>query len=362
MPTRVIKHNNDAELSEAGRVGAEAIRAGKLVGFATETVYGLAVSADNAEALARLRELKSRPKKPFSVYLADPADVHRYVSELPREAERLISKTWPGPVTIILPTGGKLADGKLQKAGLHRVLCSANAIGLRCPDSPIGCAMLGAVDGPVVGPSANRSGQPSPTSAADVMHQLDGKIDLLIDSGPTRYERDSTIVQFTKRKWKVLREGVFDKAEIAKLMRKTFLFVCTGNTCRSPLAEGLARKLLSDDTECISAGAFAAVGQYATPEAVQAAAELGADISNHLSKKLTIDLINSADMIFCMSDAHVSAVLALVPAAVERVSLLDKAGPIDDPIGGGVDVYLRTGRRIERVLKSILTDFDEEKL
>ena len=216
MATRVI-HVQSGTYLPAADEAAGVLRAGGLVGFPTETVYGVAARATHAAALERLRDLKDRPNRPFGVHLGDAAEVHRYVRRLPQPAANLIAKGWPGPITILLRAGGELADEKLQKLGLHSVLCHEDVIGLRCPDSPVTGALLRAVTDPVVASSANLAGKPSPRSAEEALEQLDGRIDLLLDDGPTRYGRDSTIVDFSGGGWKVDRQGVHDARAIRQL-------------------------------------------------------------------------------------------------------------------------------------------------
>ena len=363
MATKVIKARTSASAKLAARHGAKALRAGRLVAFATETVYGVAAMATDAEAMDRLRELKSRPKQPFSVHLGRPEDAARYLAEPPAGAKRLMAKAWPGPLTIILPTGGRLADSHLEKAGLHDVLAAGGLIGLRCPDEPVACAMLSAVAAPVVASSANRAGGASPRCAADVLKAFDGKIDMLIDSGPTRHGKDSTIIRFDGGDFKILRRGVLGVRQIRGLLKWRLLIVCTGNTCRSAMAEGLARKLLADelgcsvgglrkkDVEVVSAGVLAAEGHKATAEAVEAAGRLGADISAHRSQRLTGEMIRLADLVLCMKDSHVENVLKLVPSAAAKTSRLDPRGDIEDPLGAGAEFYHTTARRIRQALR-----------
>jgi len=367
VSTRVIKVSGGKDVSAAARQAAKALRKGRLVGFATETVYGIAALATIAETMDRLRELKSRPKRPFSVHLGEPGDARRYVKLVPDSARRLMDKAWPGPLTLLLPTGGRLADAKLRRRkGLYDRLCARGVIGLRCPDGPVARAILGQISLPVVAPSANLTGQPSPRTAEDVLAALDGRIDLLIDSGATRYGTDSTIVRCDEDGWKVLRKGVWDAAQVRRLWERTLLFVCTGNTCRSPMAEGLAKKLLAERFGCevgqlaargvkvISAGAFGLGGAKATAEAVQAAGALGADLSKHRSRILTRELIRQADVVFCMTDSHVAEVVRLVPDAAEKARKLDPRGDVADPIGGGIAVYRRTASRIDRAIRTAL--------
>ncbi len=366
MKTKVIQIRSPGDVAAAAAQGALALQEGLLVGFATETVYGIAANAANAATMERLRELKSRPTRSFSVHLGRPQDAFRYVAHMPMPARMIIRKGWPGPVTLLAPTGGKLADAALGGAELYGRLVQDDTIGLRCPDEPVTIAMLQQAAVPVVAPSANLAGAPSPRSAQDVLAALDGKIDLLLDSGPTRLGVDSTIVHVGADGWKIVRAGAVDAASVRRLATCTVLFVCTGNTCRSPMAAGLAVKVLCDELHCrpaeladrgwsvLSAGVYAGGESPATPEAAAAARKLGADISGHRSRKLTSELIHGADMIFCMTDLHVEEVCSLSPPDADKVQRLDPAGEIPDPIGQSQDVYLRTGRRILQAVKDAL--------
>ena len=365
MNTRVItvRSSRGNATAAAAKQGAEALKAGLLVAFATETVYGLGALATDRRAVARLRKLKSRPRGPFSVHVSGPDQVRRYVETIPPRAEWLMGKAWSGPVTLLLDTGGKFPDKKLQRVkGLYEELTSHDVIGLRCPDDPVAQRMLEQVPGAVIAPSANRRGGRSPRFAEDVLAALEGKIDLLIDSGPTRYGKDSSIVRIEGNDWKLMRQGVCDERMLGRYMRRKIAFVCTGNTCRSPMAAGLAKKHLAERFRCrvgqlrangvevLSAGLFASNSSRPTPEAVQAARQRGAYIARHKSRKITYDLIKSCDAVFCMTGLHVEGVKRLAGEAAGVVFLLDKKQDIPDPIGGGQGTYEHTAEHIERAL------------
>lgn len=367
MSTRVITvcdaKDSSHSIADAATEGAAALRKGKLVGFATETVYGIAALATNKSAMQRLREIKSRPSAPFSVHVATAEEVTKYVENVPLRAQWLMDRTWPGPVTLLLETSGKFPSKRLSKIpDLHDELTLKGFIGLRCPDEPVARAMLSQVPGPVVAPSANLTGAPSPHTADEVLHALNGEIDLLIDSGQARFSKDSSIVRFRGNEWELVRKGVLDERMVGKCMKRKIAFVCTGNTCRSPLAAGLAKKFLAERMGCgggklrengvevISAGLFAGPESKATPEAIHAAAAKGADISRHRSKKITSELIKSCDLIFCMTEFHLKETKRLAGNSPTLIYLLDEQHDVPDPIGGNLDVYEKTAEHIEQAL------------
>ncbi len=180
---------------------ASILRRGGLVAFPTETVYGLGVDATNPQAIERLNAVKGRPPdKPYSLHLSTQDQVRRLVKSIPPLAERLMERFWPGPLTIVMPSN------------------EGTTIGFRLPDHPVAQAFLTACGVPVAAPSANRSGSPPPTDAKEVLAALDGDVDCLLDGGPTRLGRESTVVEIVKGKLIVHREGAIPKEAILAVL------------------------------------------------------------------------------------------------------------------------------------------------
>ncbi|MBS3733506.1 MAG: threonylcarbamoyl-AMP synthase [Phycisphaerae bacterium] len=366
MSTEILTTSTRRQAAKAVRRGAGALSAGQLVGFPTETVYGVGALATEGDAVARLRDVKGRPERPFSVHLGGPGEAERYVHP-DIWARRLMRRAWPGALTLVLPATGPLADAALDDAVRDRLVAD-DWIGLRCPDEPIAAALLAAVDGPVVASSANPPGAASPRDAVEVLRGLPDALDVLIDAGRARGGTESTIVRLADGELTMLREGAYTERQVRRLLRWRLLFVCTGNTCRSPMAAALAKAQVAQrlgvsvgalrqwGVEIRSAGLVAADGLSATAEAVDAAKRLGADVSQHRSGTINRDLIAWADVVFCMTDVHVGEVLRLDEAAADRVRRLDADGDIPDPVGRGEAAYHRTAERIRRALEQELAD------
>src|SRR5438270_10917210 len=195
METRLLPFT-DETITEAARL----ILAGEPVAVATETVYGLAADATNADAVARIYEAKGRPRfNPLIVHVIDLAAAER-LGDLSDEARALAEQHWPGPLTLVAPLRAGSGVASIVTAGL-------STIGLRVPGHPAMRALLGAVGCPLAAPSANASGTISPTHAEHVLKSLGGRIPLIIDSGPTERGLESTIVAATGGPLRLLRRG-----------------------------------------------------------------------------------------------------------------------------------------------------------
>ena len=185
----------------------EAVRilgAGGLVAFPTETVYGLGADATNAEAVARLYDAKERPAfNPLIAHVAHVAAA-REIGRFNETAQRLAEKFWPGPLTLVLPALPDCAVCDLARAGL-------DTVALRVPAHPLAHPLLKTFGKPVVAPSANRSGHVSPTTADHVMTDLRGRIDAVLDGGPTLFGLESTILDCAGERLSLLRPGTIPR-------------------------------------------------------------------------------------------------------------------------------------------------------
>ena len=195
METRVLPFTDDS-IAEAARL----ILAGEPVGIPTETVYGLAADATNAEAVARIYEAKGRPGfNPLIVHVPDLAAALQ-IGDFSEEALRLAGSHWPGPLTLVVPLRKEARIASIVTAGLP-------SVGLRVPDHPAMRALLRATGRPLAAPSANASGSISPTKAAHVLRSLGGRIPLIVDGGSTTRGIESTIVAATGGPLRLLRRG-----------------------------------------------------------------------------------------------------------------------------------------------------------
>jgi len=370
MVTEVVRVDPEGSRDTAVRRATEVLSQGGLVAFPTETVYGVAACADNRDAIARLRTVKTRPTdKAFTVHIGSCDDAARFVPTISGLASRLIRKAWPGPLTLILEVAD--ANGASALMGLSRSTSAAiyhdGTIGLRCPDDRIAEAILRASASPVVAASANPAGHPPPHTGSEVLRGLDGRIDLLVDAGKTKHSEPSTIVRVTGRSYTVTREGVIDVRTVERLSKLRLLFVCTGNTCRSPMAAALAEKLLADRLECkvaelgshgvvvSSAGTGGGFGG-ASENALNEMARRGIDISQHVSTLLSAELIRQSDHIYTMTRSHRDSVIDMVSSAGSRVAVLLDDRDVQDPMGGSERDYESCARLIEEGIRKRLQE------
>ena len=193
------------------RRAAQILRAGGLVAFPTETVYGLGADASSEKAVARLYAVKRRPADhPVIVHFASADDAFDWASEVPGAARTLAKQFWPGPLTLILKRSAKARDF---------VTGGQASVGLRVPSHPVARQLLKEFGGAVAAPSANRFGQVSPTTAAHVRADLGQDVDLVLEGGPSEVGIESTIVDLSGGSAVLLRPGAITRQEIEAIVR-----------------------------------------------------------------------------------------------------------------------------------------------
>ena len=181
------------------RQAADILRAGGLVGIPTETVYGLGANGLSSEAVKKIFAAKGRPQdNPLILHVPEAAWLERYCRDVPQSAYALAERFWPGPLTMVLPRREMVPDA--TTAGL-------DTVGVRCPNHPVTLAIIREADVPVAAPSGNTSGRPSPTCAAHMIEDMDGKIDAIVDGGRCGVGVESTIIDLTCTPPRLLRPG-----------------------------------------------------------------------------------------------------------------------------------------------------------
>jgi len=199
-----------AENPNTAPIAAEIIKSGGLVAIPTETVYGLGANGLSETAVAKIFEAKGRPQdNPLILHISGPEEIERFCHHIPQAAFDLAEKFWPGPLTIILPA--KEIVPKATTAGL-------STVGIRCPDCDVTRDIIRMAGVPVAAPSANISGKPSTTTAAHVLHDHDGKIDAIVDGGSCRVGVESTIVDLTERRPRLLRPGGIAPEQLVEVL------------------------------------------------------------------------------------------------------------------------------------------------
>lgn len=330
MKTEIIEvHPHYPDLEKIGYC-AKIIRKGGLVVFPTETVYGIAADFSNPKAIKRLREVKKRSDhKPFSVLISQRGLISNYTSMTDPKLFKLINAFWPGPLTVVVPSKEE-----------------EQTIGVRMPDHIIALKLTEEAGCPVAAPSANFEGNKPPVTCQEALQDLDGLVEVAIDGGQAKIGEGSTVLDISQGESKILREGAIRQSEVDRINKqKNILFVCTGNSCRSVMAEYLLKDRVKhrENIEVRSAGTSVFIQSAASADTISVLEERNIDATMHRSEPMGTTLLKQADLIFVMTRVHRQQVLERAPSVEKRVYLLREFAnipadaridmDIPDPIG-----------------------------
>lgn len=358
---------DDQGVSEA----ASALRSGEVVAYPTETQYGLGVDGLNSGAIERLNSMKGRESGQFLLLVESFEAARELTSEMPAPALVIARSCWPGPVTLLLPARSGLPNEIVSEDGLVAVRISSHEVAQRLP------ALLRS---PLISTSANPTGHRPMNSPSEIEHTFHGDLAIVLDDGILLPGSPSSIVDARKTPLRLVREGAVTANSLARQTGldveggkplPLILIVCTGNTCRSPMAEGVLKNLfrnrgISGEYDVASAGVAAVNWGWATEDAQATVWEEGIDISAHKPRQITQQMTQEADIILVMNEHHRNRIAIMNPDARDKTFLLRKLSAdmkgrittglqeVEDPIGRPRSVYRKVLRIMQHELEGNL--------
>lgn len=339
----------------------ELLYAGRTIVFPTAATYALVAYVDRPDALDRIR--RAQPSDSWSPALAlhDADACLDLAGSLGSAARRLIERSLPGPITMLVPFP---SESDLFPTEASDLVVHQDKISVRVPAHQSILEALRLLPEPLLlldGPS-------EASTAEGALKAFGDHADFIVDGGTTPFGRPTTVVDACGEEIKILREGVVPSGRIRRLTSEIITFVCTGNSCRSPMAEALFRKMLSDALGCApeqlpeqgyivqSAGLAAYDGAMASEHAQEIAREYGASLEDHVAQTLTPQMIQFSDRLVVMTRDHRLAIVSHWPEAAAKTFTLAGGADISDPIGGDAERYRRCAGQIATHLQPLIVD------
>ena len=361
----------------------ERLAQGGLVALPSETGYVVAGVSSNSKSLAGLKrwadQSKSKYHAPlFCLIFGHKHEAEDYLFDEDPLSYKLAFRCWPGPMEIIVQPhliNSRTSLMSVLPRELQDFFEGNSYFTLACSQHKTLQLVRQMLNAPLVGfrplindPSSVTGLTCKPLYDSATISKFVGEEPILVvEDAPSRFLQSPTLISTKHNKIEIVVNGAISETSINRIAGEYFLFVCTGNTCRSPMAEGYFRHYLAEKLSCkpdelldkgfivSSAGLSTMNGYPASQEAIDYLAELSIDISMHSSKMMTHEMLDQADRIYTMTKGHLSSILSQRPDLTSKVSLISPQGTdIADPIGGSAEEYEECAKQIEQCVKHIL--------
>jgi L-threonylcarbamoyladenylate synthase len=353
MPT-VLDWSPTVDPTELVRVTREVIAAGSAVVLPGDCGYVALINPAGPNAAIQLDALAEAGSAKPAVLTWGPDDPLGLGLKLPQGGRRLLSRGWPSPLVVVVPGQPDWpADWSIE---VQTKVCTEQMTRFRCPEHPLFDVITPAMEIPVLVVDSLLS------SAEEALDLLDDPTAVAISAGRISVGDKPTVVTLNSSRsyadWTITEEGLLSEEEVEKLTSRIIMFVCTGNTCRSPLAEALTKSVLAERLGCrikelpsrgywvVSAGISASSGSAASAESIEVATEFGSDLHEHESRAVNPQLLAAADDVIAMTRSHADTLAYRYPGVGPAPSLLCGDEDLDDPIGAGLGVYRECARTI----------------